>query len=177
MGTYVALLRGINVGGNKRVAMADLRRLCADLGYADVVTYIQSGNIVLRSPARSAAAVERALTAAIKKDLGMTVAVIVRTKSELEKVVSGNPFRKAEPNRLHVAFLDAKPAAAAVRALEGFDARGDEVKVRGREAYLHTPKGYGNSKLSGMFIEKQLGVAATARNWNTVTKLLDLASG
>jgi uncharacterized protein (DUF1697 family) len=176
MGTYVALLRGINVGGHNRVSMPALRELCDDLGYADVVTYIQSGNVALRSPARSAAAVERALTAAIEKELGLTIAVIVRTEPELEKVSRGNPFPKAAPNRLHVAFLAAEPAAARVRALEAYDTGPDEVKVRGREAYLHTPGGYGNSRLSGMFIENQLQVAATARNWNTVTKLLELAS-
>jgi len=175
MGTYVALLRGVNVGGNQRVPMAALRQLCDDLGYADVVTYIQSGNVVFRSPARRAAAVERAMTVAIEKDLGLKVSVIVRTQAELATVAAGNPFGNAEPNRLHVAFLDTKPAAARVRALEAFDAGADEVKVRGREAYLHTPKGYGNSKLSGPFIEKQLQVAATARNWNTVTKLLEMA--
>jgi uncharacterized protein (DUF1697 family) len=178
MGTYVALLRAINLGARNRVPMSELRRLCGDLGYADVVTYIQSGNVVLRSPARSAAAVERALTTAIEKELGLSIAVIVRTGAELAKVVAGNPFPKAEPNRLHVAFLDAKPAAAHARALEAFDSGGaDEVKVRDREAYMHTPKGYGVSKLSGAIVESRLQVVATARNWNTVTKLLDLASG
>ena len=176
MGTYVALLRAVNVGGRNRVPMPTLRALCDDLGYSDVVTYIQSGNVVLNSPARSAAAVERALTAAIEQEFGLTIAVIVRTKAELDKISRSSPFPKAPPNRVHGACLDAKPAAPRVRALESYDAGSDEVKVRGREAYLHTPGGYGNSKLSGMFIEKQLQVAATARNWNTVTKLLDLAS-
>ena len=175
MGSYIALLRGINVGGNKRVPMDALRRLCEELGYTDVVTYIQSGNVVLRSGARSAAAVERAMSAAIQKELGLDVAVIVRTKSELAAVAAKSPFPKAEPNRVHVAFLDKKPTAARSRALEAYDAGVDSVKVRGREAYLHTPRGYGTSKLSGPFIEKQLQVVATARNWNTVTKLLELA--
>ena len=177
MGTYVALLRAVNLGPRNRVQMPALRQLCDDLGYSDVVTYIQSGNVVLRSPARSAAAIERAMAAAIEKELGLAITVIVRSKADLAKVVAGNPFPKAEPNRLHVAFLDAKPAVARVRALEAFDAGADEVSVRGREAYLHTPKGYGVSKLSAAFIEKQLQVVATARNWNSVTKLLDLASG
>jgi uncharacterized protein (DUF1697 family) len=175
--TYVALLRAVNVGSRNRVQMAALRALCDDLGYSDVVTYIQSGNVVLRSPVRSAAAVERALTRAIQKELGLAITVIARSKDDVAKVVSNNPFPKAEPNRLHVAFLDAKPAATRVRALETFDAGRDEVEVRGREAYLHTPQGYGVSKLSGAFVETQLRVVATARNWNTVVKLLDLASG
>jgi uncharacterized protein (DUF1697 family) len=177
MVTYAALLRGVNVGGHNPVPMPALKRLCGDLGYDDVVTYIQSGNVVFRSPARSAAAVERALATAIEEALGLTITVLVRTTGELGTILRSNPFPKAEPHRLHVAFLSAKPTAARARALEAFDAGRDEVKVRGREAYLHTPQGYGNSKLSGGFVEKQLEVAATARNWNTVTKLLALAGG
>jgi uncharacterized protein (DUF1697 family) len=176
MPAYVALLRGVNVGGHNRMPMPALTSLCRALGYTDVVTYIQSGNVVFGSTARSAAAVERALVTGIEKEFGLKITVLVRTKDELARVARGNPFPKAEPNRLHVAFLDAKPAAARVRALEAFDAAPDEVRVRGREAYLHTPRGYGNSKLSGSFIEKQLQVAATARNWNTIEKLLALAS-
>jgi uncharacterized protein (DUF1697 family) len=177
MVTYAALLRGVNVGGHNKVPMRALERLCGALGYDDVTTYIQTGNVVFRSSARSAAAVERALATAIEDELGLTIAVLVRTTSELRTILRGNPFPKAEPNRLHVAFLDAKPTAARARALEAFDAGRDEVKVRGREAYLHTPQGYGNSKLSGAFVEKQLQVAATARNWNTVNKLAELAGG
>jgi len=176
MPAYVALLRGVNVGGHNAVKMPALKSLCDALGYTDVVTYIQSGNVVFRSAARSAAAVERALASGIEKEFGLKVAVLVRTKDELARVARGNPFPKAEPNRLHVAFLDAKPTAARARALEAFAAGPDEVRVRGREVYLHTPRGYGNSKLSGPFIEKQLQVAATARNWNTVEKLLALAT-
>jgi uncharacterized protein (DUF1697 family) len=175
MARFVAMLRGVNVGGRNPVKMPALQSLCAELGYTDVVTYIQSGNVVFGSTARSAAAVERAMATRIEQELGLKVAVLVRTKAELARVTRGSPFPKAEPNRLHVAFLDAKPTAARVRALEAFDAAPDEVKVRGREAYLHTPRGFGTSKLGGPFIEKQLQVVATARNWNTVNKLLELA--
>ena len=177
MPAYVALLRGVNVGAHNRMKMPALTSLCRELGYADVVTYIQSGNVVFRSTARRAAAVERAMVTGIETEFGLKITVLVRTKDELARVVRGNPFPEAEPNRLHVAFLDAKPVTARVRVLEAFDAAPDEVRVRGREAYLHTPGGYGNSKLSGPFIEKELQVAATARNWNTVEKLLVLASG
>src|SRR5262249_47690889 len=144
------------------------------LGYTDVVTYIQSGNVVFRSGARSAAAVERAMVASIEGELGLQVAVLVRTRDELERVARSNPFPRAEANRLHVAFLATKPSAARVRALEAVDVAPDEVRVRGREAYLHTPGGYGVSKLGGAFIEQQLQIAATARNWNTVEKLVEL---
>ena len=176
MPAYVALLRGVNVGAHNRMKMPALTSLCRELGYTDVVTYIQSGNVVFGSSARRAAAVERAMVSGIEKEFGLKITVLVRTKDELARVARGNPFPKAEPNRLHVAFLDATPTAARVRALDAFDTAPDEVRVRGREAYLHTPRGYGNSKLSGAFIEKELRVAATARNWNTVEKLLALAS-
>src|SRR6516164_5054482 len=132
MARYVALLRGVNVGGHNRLPMPALKRVCEDLGYADVVTYIQSGNVVLRTPTRSAVAVERALAAAIERELALTVTVLARTANDLATIVRGNPFPKAEPNRLHVVFLDAKPSAARARSLEAFDAGSDEVKVRGR---------------------------------------------
>src|SRR4051794_25923631 len=177
MPAYVALLRGVNVGAHNRMKMPALKSLCRELGYTDVVTYIQSGNVVFGSTARRAAVVEGAMETGIEKEFGLKITVLVRTKDELARVARGNPFPKAEPNRLHVAFLDAKPAPARVHVLEAFDAAPDEVRVRGREAYLHTPGGYRNSKLSGAFIEKELQVAATARNWNTVEKLLALASG
>src|SRR4029077_151852 len=148
MPAYVALLRGVNVGGHNRVKMPALQSLCRELGYTDVVTYIQSGNVVFGSSARGAATVERTMVSGIEKEFGFKITVLVRTKDDLARVARGNPFPKAEPSRLHVAFLDAKPTAARGRALEAFDGAPDEVRVRGREAYLHTSRGYGNSKLS-----------------------------
>jgi uncharacterized protein (DUF1697 family) len=177
MTTYVALLRGINVSGRNKIAMAELRALAESLGSTAVRTYIQSGNIVLDSTTRSAATVSDALSGAIARKLGLDVAVIVRTASEVDAVLAANPLnaRGADPAKSHVTFLAAKPAATAVRGLSDVDRSPDEFAVVGREVFLHCPNGYGTTKLTNTFFEKRLGVAATTRNWKTVQTLAQLA--
>jgi uncharacterized protein (DUF1697 family) len=173
--TYVALLRGINLGARNKVAMADLRALLAELGAADVATYLQSGNAVFKSAGRRgelAAAVEQGL----RRDLGVDVKVLLRTRKELESVVGANPFARRDAKALHVTFLDGKPEATKVKRLDARRSEPDEFRVVGREVYLHCPNGYGRSKLSNAYFEKELGVAATTRNWKTVTALAELAS-
>jgi uncharacterized protein (DUF1697 family) len=179
MGAYVAMLRGINVGGRNRVKMADLEALFAGLGHSDVVTYVQSGNVVFRSASKSAAALPTAIEERITRDLGLAVTVLIRSKAELDKVTAANPFLAggADLTKLHVTFLAAKPDAALVKAVAEFRAEPDEFRIAGREVYLHCPAGYGNTKLNNTFWEKKLGVGATTRNWNTVTKLTELAGG
>jgi uncharacterized protein (DUF1697 family) len=144
-----------------------------------VVTFIQSGNVVFKSRSKSSAAVTRGIEERIARDLGLDVAVLLRTKDELARVVSGNPFlrTKADRSKLHVTFLAEAPDAELVRAAAEVDAGKDEMRVRGRDVFLSCPGGYGNTKLSGTFIEKRLRTVATTRNWNTVTKLLELAGG
>jgi uncharacterized protein (DUF1697 family) len=172
---YVALLRGINVGGKAKLPMADLRALLETLGHADVVTYIQSGNVVLTSPAKEAK-VAGDIAAGIKKEFGLQVPVIVRTRAQLAKVVAGNPYLKsgADPSKLHVTFLAAKPTAAAIAKLDPDRCPPDEFVVRGREIFMLLPNGMGRTKLTIDYFEKRLGTQGTARNWNTVNKLLDL---
>ncbi len=178
MGTYVALLRGINVGGRAKVSMSDLRKLFADLGYADAKTYIQSGNVIfsasLRSPARAATEISHR----IEKDLGVKCSVLLRTVKELVDVLESNPYlaEGVELSTLYVAFLDEKPSRKVSSGLVVPPGETAEFTVVGREIYLHYPDGYGRTKFSNTFIEKRLGVVATTRNWNTVTKLHDLAS-
>jgi uncharacterized protein (DUF1697 family) len=174
MPTYAALLRGINLGARNKIAMADLRDVFGAIGAEDVTTYVQSGNVVFRSPTRSAAKLERAIEERIKADLGLEVAVLVRTAPQLGALVAGNPFD--DPATVHVTFLAQKPAAARVRRLDPARSPGDDFRVAGREVYLNCPNGYGPSKFSNAYFEKQLGVAATTRNWRTVTKLAELAS-
>ena len=176
MRTYVALLRGINVGGRTKIAMADLRRLFAELGAADVTTYVQSGNVVFKSGA-AAAGLAQSIERRIADELGLRVTVVVRTPAEVAKVVAGNPFaeRGADPKQLHVVFLAEKPPAARVRALDATRGAPDEFRVVGREIYLHYPNGSGRSKITNAWFEKELRVAGTARNWRTVTKLAELA--
>jgi uncharacterized protein (DUF1697 family) len=175
MPTYVALLRAINLGSRNKVSMAELRTLLAEVGADEVTTYVQSGNVVFTSAVRSAAKLERTIERQIERDLGLTVTVLVRRDAEVAALVAGNPFD--DPTTVHVTFLAEKPSAARVRSLDPARSPGDEFRVAGREVYLHCPNGYGRSKFSNAYFEKKLGVAATTRNWRTVTKLAELASG
>jgi uncharacterized protein (DUF1697 family) len=175
--TKVALLRGINVGKNKRVAMADLRTLLTDLGYGEVKTLLQSGNAVFTTSAKPAD-VERAIEKAISDELRLDVRVLVRTAPELGKVVATSPIPEgeAEGSRYFVAFLSAKPAAATWKDLAPEEFLPEKFAVIGREAYVWCAKGLLESAVMPHFSEKRLGVAVTVRNWNTVTKLLALCA-
>jgi uncharacterized protein (DUF1697 family) len=175
---YAALLRGINVGGRKKVPMADLRALLGDLGYSDVSTLLQSGNAVFTSDL-PAADLERDIAAAVEDRTKVSCAVLVRTAAELAGAVSRNPLggEPANASRYFVAFLSAEPAVAKAAALAGTPFEPDRLWVLGREAYLWCPNGAADTKLTGAMLEKQLGVRATARNWNTVTKLASLTAG
>ncbi len=172
---YAALLRGINVGGHKKVAMADLRSLLHDLGCADVATHLQSGNAVFSSD-RRAPDLETDIAAAIADRLGVSCAVLIRTGAELAAAVSGHPLGGEPENasRYFVAFLSVEPAAAKTAALAEMSFDPDQVWVVGREAYLWCPGGAADTRLTGAILERRLGVTATARNWNTVTKLVSL---
>ena len=176
MPTYVVLLRGINLGSKRRVAMADLRELLEGLGYDDVRTHLQSGNVVLRTTG-SAAAVKKKVEAALATHCGFGVDVVVRTKAQLDKVIAQSPFDgKATDNARHlVVFLEKAPPAAWRRSIDAGDYGPDEVAVHGKEIYLWLPKGVHNSKLAREATGKGVG-AATARNWNVVTKLAELAA-
>ncbi len=176
--TYAALLRGINVGRNKRIAMADLRALVEGLGHESVRTHLQSGNVVFDSPKRSAKPLEAAIEQAIAAELGMDVTVMVRRSDELAAVVAASPFggRTHDPKQIHVAFLSEKPKTAAVKGFGIEEFAPDELRVIGREAHLLYPDGYARTKLTNAVLEKQLGVRATSRNWRTVTALADLTA-
>jgi uncharacterized protein (DUF1697 family) len=177
--TYVALLRGINLGARNKVSMADLRTLFLGLGSEDVETYVQSGNVVFKSGDTDVAKLTETIEQKIRRDLGLSVAVLLRTDAQLANLVAANPFaaNADDPRALHVTFLAERPERARVRAIDAKQFEPDEFRVIGPEVYLYCPDGYGRSKLSNAYFEKQLGVAATTRNWNTVTKLTELASG
>ena len=175
--TWIALLRGINVGGHRKVPMANLRELCAGLGFTSVRTYIQSGNVVFRSRAGSATVASR-LREGILRTFGFDVAVVVRTLDELDAVVEANPFLAEgtpDPTRLHVTFLEEGPSDEVRAEYARHRAGTDELRLGGREAYLHCPGGLGKSKLTPTFMERALGTATTTRNWRTVTTLLEMA--
>jgi uncharacterized protein (DUF1697 family) len=174
MAVYVALLRGINLGARNRISMATLRELFEASGAKDVQTYVQSGNVVFGS-SRKREPLSKAVERRIAKELGIDIRVLLRTPRELERVVADNPFRRRKPSSLHVTFLAAPPKAARVAELEPKAFAPDEFRVARGHVYVHCPNGYGRSKLSNAFFEKRLGVPATTRNWNTVTKLTQLA--
>ena len=176
MPRQIALLRGINLGARNRVSMPELRELLSGLGHEDVKTLLQSGNVVLTSD-ETGEALEQALEAAIAEELGVESRVVVRTARELAGVVERDPFGEVadDPKRYQVSFLSAKPKAAVVRALEAADVAPEQVAVSGREIYAWHPEGIQRSPLAKLLTDEKLGVTATARNWNTVLKLLELA--
>jgi uncharacterized protein (DUF1697 family) len=173
----VIMLRGINLGPNRRVPMADLRALFSEAGHGNVRTYVQSGNVVLESTA-TPAELEREAAALISERFGFDVPVIVRTGRQLAAVVKRNPLGDVadEPKRYQVSFLAAKPSADVVRALEETVAGEEQVTCHGREIYSWHPDGVARSKLATALSGKKLGTA-TARNWTTVTTLLEMARG
>lgn len=170
----IAMIRGINVGGNKMLSMAVLKELCVGLGLADVQTVLQSGNVVFRSAKKISA---QALEKAIRQKTGLDVRVFLRTPAELEKVVAANPFpdeAKSDPSHLLVMFLEREMTEKAKAALRDASAAGPErVHIGTEELYIHYGEGMARSKL--VLDERRLGVSGTARNWNTVTRLLTLA--
>lgn len=171
--TQVALLRGVNVGRHKQVPMAALRELLTGLGYADVRTYLRSGNAMFTSTTHTAA---RDIEAAISRDMGLDVRVLVRTRAELAAVVAGNDLlgEATDTARLLVTFLSAAPDPDALRELDPRDFAPDRFAIGAREIYLWCPNGVLATRLGNAFWERALGVTATTRNWNTVTKLLEL---
>jgi uncharacterized protein (DUF1697 family) len=172
----IVLLRGINLGAHNRIAMPELREALESAGYDDVRTYVQSGNVVLTSR-DSAKKVSGDVEQLIADRFGLEIDVVVRTRSELAKVVERNPLRRQakNPKRYQVSFLESKPAPKLVRELEEVAADREEVVGIGREIYAWHPEGVARSKLWARLAGKGLGVTATARNWTTVTKLLELA--
>jgi uncharacterized protein (DUF1697 family) len=175
MTTYVALLRGINVGGNNKVPMVDLRSMCLGLGYDNVETYIQSGNVVFDTTA-SEASVTAALKAGLLSTFGLTLSVVVRSAAELVEIVERNPFPSEDDRtKLHVTCFASPLAAAVVAKLDPALAPPDTFVLDGREMYLHLPGGMGTSKLA-VHIGQKLGKLGTTRNWNTVLKLMQMSS-
>jgi len=176
MARHIVLLRGINIGSRNRIAMPELREALESAGFDDVQTYVQSGNVVLSS-GKPAAEVAQACEQQIEKSFGLDIDVITRTRSQLAKVVERNPLADVatDPKRYQVSFLSAKPSADVVRKLEEAATEQERVVLVGREIYAWHPEGIGRSRLWTLLAGRGLGVTATARNWTTVTKLLELA--
>ncbi|HEY5220139.1 MAG TPA: DUF1697 domain-containing protein [Gemmatimonadaceae bacterium] len=170
----VALLRGINVGGNRKIAMADLGTFFTRLGFTDVSTLLQTGNVVFQSPSASAARLERKLEEESAKVLGLTTDFFVRTAREWKALVADNPFPDAaarDPSHLVLMCLKASPSANQVASLRKAIVGRELVEVRGHNAYIVYPDGIGTSRLTNAVLDRQLGTRGTGRNWNTVLKL------
>ena len=177
MPRYVALLRSVNVAGHGRIAMNELRASFEGLRYTAVTTYIQTGNVLFSTRSKGEANIAAAIEQRLAEDLGDTPAVILRTVPELLRIGTASPYPKAGANasRHHVTFLATEPATESLTALALPPSGRDELLVDGREVYVHTPDGYAETKYTGTFLERRLGVPSTTRNWNTVTKLCELA--
>ena len=178
---YIALLRGINVGGKHIVPMKEVAAIFADAKCSDVRTYIQSGNVVFTGSRDAAKSLPALLGKKIEERFGFAVPVIIRNRDELAQVVCESPFIKQglPEHTLHVYFLADLPSTAAVKSLDANRSAPDEFRVAGRHIYLHVPNGMGRTKLTSTYFDSKLSTICTARNWATVNKLLEMieASG
>lgn len=172
---YVALLRGINVGGKNKLPMADLRDIFAAAGCGAVKTYIQSGNVVFEAAEDLAERVPALVSEAIRERFGYETAVVMRSGYEMRRVADSNPFdTSGDPRFLLVAFLADAPGAETVARLDPHRSPPDAFEVRGRHVYLHYPNGVARSKLTNEYLASRLGTASTMRNWRTVLTLLKM---
>ena len=176
---YVALLRGINVGGKNILPMKEFAAIFEKAGCGEVRTYIQSGNVVFACPASAVKTLPEKITLAIEKRFGFRAPIVVRSADELRTVLRDNPFlKKVDDHRwLHVYFLADAPEVKAVATLDPARSAPDAFHVSGREIYLHAPNGMGRSKLTNAYFDSKLATVSTARNWATVQKLLEMMEG
>ena len=182
MGTFVALLRGINVGGKNMLPMKDLVAMFERAGCGRVRHYIQSGNVVFDAPAPLAAKISSLVTADIAKRAGLRVPLVVRTSAELAKVARTNPFlvdsaEGHDPKTLHVLFLADAPEKKHAAALDPARSPPDRFTVRGREIFLSCPNGAGGTKLTNAYFDGALRTTSTGRNWRTVLTLAEMCAG
>jgi uncharacterized protein (DUF1697 family) len=177
--TYLALLRGINVGGKNKLPMNELTGIFAGAGCADVRTYIQSGNVLFKATAKLAAELPDRIAARIAEQFGYRTPVVLRTTAELADVVAGNPFLKqgGDKDLLHVLFLSSLPSQELISSLDPGRSPPDAFLVKGREVYLQLPNGVARSKLTNAYFDSKLKTNSTGRNWRTVTTLLELMNG
>ena len=176
MQKYICLLRGINVGGNRKMKMADLRTRLSELGLENVKTYIQSGNVSFETNENDYQKLEDQISKMIESEFGFDVPVMVRQMEELKEIFENCPYLEDEDDlrMIHVAFLSEAPTKTAFAVLNIEEYSPDKAQLFKRAIYIHYPKGSHGSKLSGNMLEKKLGLKVTARNWKTVIKLMDM---
>ena len=166
------MLRGINVGGNRGVKMEDLKRLYTSLGYRNVRTYVQSGNVVFEHHDASSSKLAGEIEKSLKQHFGFDISVLIRTDKELKRLIDKNPFTEKDESKMYLTFLSTNPRTFSIDQFDRFVASGEACSISGHDIYLFCPNGYGRTKLSNNFFEKTLKVIATTRNWRT-TKMLN----
>ncbi|WP_417195204.1 DUF1697 domain-containing protein [Bizionia sp.] len=176
MTTFVLLLKGINVGGHKKIPMVDLRDLLTKSGYKNVKTYIQSGNVILESATNDIAEIEPDITAAILKQFGFEVSVLVKTRHDLERIFNSSPFSEEKKKASYFIMLHKTPDADLVREASEKVNEGEEYEIINDCIYFFCEKGFGQAKFNVSFFEQKLNTFATARNYNTMLKLLSLSA-
>ncbi len=175
MNTYIALFRGINVGGHNKLLMKDLRELMEDLGYQNVDTYIQTGNVVFQTEDSDKQNLSVTISSGVEENHGFKPDVFVLERKELEEAIANNPFPEAEykPKSLHLNFLISEPSDPDLAFLRDIKQESERFVLKSKVFYLHAPDGIGRSKLAGK-TEKALGVSTTGRNWRTVQKIKEM---
>jgi uncharacterized protein (DUF1697 family) len=176
--TYIALLRGINVSGQKLIKMTDLKELFEAQGFQNVQTYIQSGNVIFSSKEKYSDKIKNIISNSIKQKFGFDVGVLVITPDMIEYVLKNNPYikKKKDIDRLYVTFLSDLPSSENIKKLNLIDYSPEEYIMDDKLVYLHVPNGYGKAKLNNNLFENKLKVEATTRNWKTINKLWELSN-
>jgi uncharacterized protein (DUF1697 family) len=178
MTVIISMLRGVNVGGHNKIKMEALRALYESMRLRDAQTYVQSGNVIFRTDERDLARLARRIEDGIERKFGFRSDVILRTAAEMKEVIAKNPFAKRrgiEPGKLLVSFLASDPGEEGREKIRQMKCDPEEMRVEGREIYIYFPNGAGRSKLNWAGLGKMLKTPATGRNWNSVTKMLEMA--
>ncbi len=176
MAVFITLLRGINVSGQRKIKMEDLRKLYESLNFEQVQTYIQSGNVIFKAFAIDSNEIVYKIKDKINQKFGYEVTVVIRTRDEIEKIVKNNPYSDKDLSKVHVTFLINAHNDYSIEELLKVKVEQEEFQIMGNEIYLFLPHGSGRTKLTNNFFEKKLGVKATTRNWNTTTKILNISN-
>jgi uncharacterized protein (DUF1697 family) len=178
MKTYISILRGINVSGHKIIKMDALKNMCINLGFNNVQTYIQSGNIVYKFRQTETNNLNKMISETILNTFGFEVPVVTKSAEQLQEIIKNNPFTKDthfDPAFFHITFLSDSPDSSKIQLLDQAELKNDKFALIDKAIYLYCPNSYSSSKLSNCFIENKLKVTATTRNWKTVNELMNLA--
>jgi len=177
--TYIGLLRGINVSGHHKIKMTELKQLFIELGFVNVTTYIQSGNVVFQTDLEEPDKIEQQILNGIQQTFGYKVQVLVLNKKSLETIFNSNPFLQKSDidiSKLHVTLLSNEPVYEGIQQINEMTTNQDDFEIVDKCIYLYCPNGYGNTKLNNNLFEKKLKVSATTRNWKTISKLVELSN-